>query len=212
MKYLVDESTGNVRGGFEQPLQFSVSGHYVIDVPDVLGVTPPATASALIAAKVAATKALHPNLPNALYSEFLSGPSVDVDAAQSTFFTTGPNKRTSAMATSSVHGQVRTPTMSIATSITKVYFQCSYYLLSERPSPSGASDILYNYDSGSSSFVDSPAGMTATLTDASNTTLLALTPGLEQAFVSGSVNVRISFRNANNSGRIWVSDFILLYG
>lgn len=215
MKYIVEESSGYVRGGYEPPLRFSISGHFVIDVPTSLGVAPVPAYSDLVAAKVAAIRSLHPALPEYFSSEFFDGPGTDVETSLSSYYSTGPWKRTSVMGGPSIKGIVRSPVLSIGVPITKLFFHCTYYLLHQKPSTGsvpGSSELLYNYDAVGEDFIDAPTGVTATLCNESGTNLLTFTPGFEQSFVSDPVDVRVAFQNTNTSGRIWVSDWILLYG
>lgn len=96
MKALVDKSTGTIVGSYAQPLDFSISGKIVIDIPDSFGIAPSTNVvSALIADKVAAFEDLHPSLTESHYDELFT--TAMIDATLSSRVIIGPDKRSAIM-------------------------------------------------------------------------------------------------------------------
>lgn len=99
MKILVDPATNTIHGVYEEPLQFDISGHYVIDIPPQISSVAPTPAnnnsvSDLLTQKVDAWIAYFSLVlaGSAFSDELLTSPNVD--SANSTGVETGPNKRT----------------------------------------------------------------------------------------------------------------------
>lgn len=213
MKFLVDEASGLLKGGYETPLDFSLSGYYVVDVPTALGVVAASSSSsALATAKVNAFKAVHSSLPNSFNNEFLLAAAIDT--ALSTEYSVGPNKRVAL----GPGGVVQTPVLTSVAGFVKVFVHLSIFTLSYVPSTgalASPSRLLYNYDPGVPAFSD-PAlsNVTVDIMDSTGgTPMLVVTPGMEQDFTQSSgFQFRLRFTNASSTRRIWLSDYVVLYG
>lgn len=213
MKVLADSSSSEIRGGFTFPLDSSIAGHYIIDVPDVLNVTPSTMiVSDLITAKLNAFKSLHPTLTTSFQDEFLT--TSQIDTSLSVRISTGVNKRTSILP----GGSLMTTQLVTAGAISKIFLH--YYmfnLYSHTSAPGdvtpGPNRLLYNYDSGTSQYVDFlPANVTVDVMDSIGTSVLITpTPDTEVTYVSGGVlTFRLRFTNISATKVYFPSDWIFL--
>lgn len=215
-KYLVDSFTNLVKSGHTPPLDFSISGHYVFDVPDALGVIPESTSVAsLEASKMGAFLAAHPSLPNYSNDEYIS--SLRVDPAESTRFLQGDKKRTTIFPNG---GQLTTNPLVMSGTITTVFIHLNAFTLYSEPATppiSGGAPVpnrlLYNYDPILTNFFDfDPSDITIEIRDSANTTTLAtITPDTEQAFVSAAANLRLRFTNTNLNRSYYISDWVFMF-
>lgn len=214
-KFLIDQSNDEVRSEHQFPMDFSVSGHYVVDVPNFLQVKAQTTSvTDLIAAKITAFKAAHPTLPNDIGDEFIASPNVD--QASSAFFTEGPGKRTILFPGA---GFIYTDPIAIAGTITTVFPHWHGFRLFSEPATAPASGapppdrLLYNFDEGTSAFEDFiPSTFAVEIVDAGSlATLLALSPDVEQAFAFGPGSVRILIANLDPDNAWYLSDWLILH-
>ena len=215
-KFLVSLSDDRIRSTHDFPMDFSVAGHYVMDVPTGLQVKAQTDVVAdLVTAKITAFKGLHPSLQNALYDEFLATP--DVDPAESSRYTLGPYKRTILFPAG---GQIVTSPLAIGIATSTVFAHWQGFTLYVDPAAYPAAGapppdrILYNYNPVAVAFQEfSPATFTVEIRDSTNTSTLAtLTPDVEQAFSFGPGNVRIRITNNDLDRHYHVSDWVVLFG
>ena len=208
MKVLVDSSAGTIRGTFSEPLNFSISGHYIVDVPAAVNVEASSqSVSDLVSAKLGAFRTLHPLLVNSFSDEFLD--AAKVDSSMSTRIVTGINKRTAILP----GGVLFTIPMTPIVGVTKVFLHYAgfsvYRDVGVPPSPP-ASKVLYNYDSAVGGFVDSTSSIIASITDGAGT--LSSTPPPDTEYAVGAPSpFRLSFTNTT-SKVMHMSDWVLLYG
>jgi len=211
VKFLVDEASGLVKGSYEHPLDFSVSGHYIIDVPTFLGVQAADTnPSNLVTAKVNAFKVVHSALPNSFNNEFLDASAISTSLSSE--YSVGPNKRVAV----GPGGVVQTAQLVTSAAMAKVLVHLSVFTLAFDTSTgpgAGASRLMYNFVPGSGFAEPALSNVAVSVMNAAgNASLLAVTPGSEQAFVQSSgFTFRLRFTN-NGSSRIWLSDYVVLYG
>ena len=217
MKYVVEEANGFVKSNLELPLNFSVSGHYVVDIPTSLGVVFDGDVSPLIDAKNAAFLAQHGYMVDFLADEFLDASGVDTSPSVSSRFVTGTNKRVGLLP----GGYLTTTVQTIPVDFTKLFFHCSVFTLtkqlesigSDRPGPSR---LLYNFDPNTEEFFD-PAPIMNTylyvsLTDSVGTPIMGLTNDSEVNYAqAGPFGFRLQFNNLTNS-ILYIADWIVLYG
>lgn len=216
MKYLVEDTSNEVRAGLRFPINSSIAGHFVIDVPDGLGISPStSTASDLISMKQLAVKAVHPTLTGSLFEEFLDISSVDQDPSLSFNYKIGPNKRTAILP----GGQIMTPTMTLVGSSAKVFFSFLLFTLGRRaPSVAanypGPSDLLYCYDESTSTFSD--PGVTpvnVTMMDSSGTSPVAALANNVVATLGGTnTSFRLRFVNTSSIYTFYMQEWSLLWG
>lgn len=211
-KFLVGTQDGKVRGTHEAPLNFSISGRYVIDVPPGLAVKAQTDSVAdLVTAKLDAIRAEHPSFSGTVFDELLATPNVD--PAQSTRYAVGPNKRTKILP----GGSIVTNPIPFAAPITRVYIAWYGFLLHSDPGPSSATPgpprLLYNYNPLLPAFEDfDPSVFGVAIRDSTNTsTLLSAVSGAEQNFVFGPGSVRLRFTNLSPDLTYHLSDWVLLY-
>lgn len=214
MKFLVDSATNLVRGTYEAPLNFSISGKYIIDVPDSIQVVASTTSSSdLITAKLNKLGVLS-GIPsnNQIFDEFLDTSKIDTapPGTASTRFLVGPGKRTAIFP----GGNLVTPSFSLTSGSAKVYFHYYAFLLSHgSQTGSEPGKMLYNYvdPSGFTDFV--PSNFLVEIRNSGNTaTLLTVTPDVTvpQVFAPGT-NVRFRFTNLDT--KTWhMSDWCFIYG
>lgn len=214
-KFLVDRVDGKVRSTHEHPLNFSISGKYVIDVLTSLQVRVDTDVVAdLVTEKVDAYKALNPTLPNHINDELLVTPNIDTGIGISTRYVTGPDKRTAILP----GGVVWTNTISVVSTLTQVFSHWYGFSLFSDPDVAGPdgprpNPLLYNFNPISSQFEEFlPAKFKVDLYEAPFTYKATLTPDTVQA-VAGmtGADVRLRFENLDLD-RIWyLSDWLLLY-
>ncbi len=212
MKYLVDTTTGLIRGSYRPPLNFSVSSRYVMDVPDSLGVQAQTSSVAdLITAKLNGFQVAHPTLVGNVFDELLATPAVDI--AQSSRILTGPNKRTAILP----GGVLVTTVQTIAPSFTMVFGHWNLFTLFSDPGPVTATPapprLLYNFSAGVFAEIP-PSIMTVEIRNSINTSTLAtLAPDTAVNFAGGpAFSFRLRFTNNDALKTYHLSDWVLLYG
>jgi len=215
-KFLVSLSDGKIKSTHDFPMDFSIAGHYVMDIPSDLQVKAQTDVVAdLEAAKIAAFKGKHPGLATSLNDEVLASPNVD--AAESSRFTLGPYKRTILFPAG---GQIVTAAMAVGIAATTVFAHWHGFTLYSEPADYPAAGapppdrLLYNYDTVAVAFqAFDPATFTVEIRDSTNTSTLAtLTPDVEQAFAFGPGNIRLRVTNNDPDKSYHLSDWILLLG
>lgn len=218
LKALVSSSSGLVRGVFQTPLNFSVSGHYVIDMPhEMTGFLDTNVVGDLVNLKIQGFQGIFtsPALNHVLYDEFLT--SANVDTANSSLVYTGVNKRTVILP----GGTLLTNPLTIMTPTANVWLHWSGFQLYRYPgdptNPAVAanpppSQMLYSYDA-SLGFVDfDPTAFTASICNPGSPFTTILSPTFETVTAASlPASVRLKFVN-NASKPMHMSDFYLLYG
>jgi hypothetical protein len=212
-KTLVDTRTNLIRGTYvESPLNFSIAGRYVIDVPDALGIKPITNSvTDLVNAKIAAFLAAQ-GMVGSFNDEFLASPNVD--ATKSSRFGIGPNKRTVILG----GGWITTNIITIPASFTQIFAHWNAYLYTSVPSGSLTQppppQILYNWDFNSGEFIDfDPNNFIVEMRDtADSVTLATLSPDVKTPMAGGpGFQFRLRITN-NDFNHIWTtSDWVLLY-
>lgn len=218
MKYTVDELAyvtapgSEIRGTFDEPLDFSISGMFVVDAPDSLELRASTSSlSTLLAAKVAAFKALYPSLTNDEYDEMLAG-SV-YDPALSNGALIGLNKRTCMIPGGTLF--TGPGTYSAPPTGTNYFLHHHGFFLYRQPAdPTDTTPpphrLLYNYDPGSGFVEFNPSNIRVDICDGAGTPLEILTPNQQTAFSTWSASTyRLKFTNLS-SRRIFLSDWIFL--
>lgn len=211
-KFLVGTQDGKIRGTHEAPLDFSISGRYVINVPPGLAVRAQTdVVTDLVNAKLDAIRAEHPTFTGTVYDELLGTPNVD--PAQSTLYAVGPNKRTKIFP----GGSVVTNQIPFAGPIARVYVNWYGFILYSDPGPSSPTPepprLLYNYNPLTSSFEEfDPTVFSVTIRDSTNSsTLLSVAANSEQNFSFGPGSIRLRFTNSSPDTTFHLSDWVLLY-
>lgn len=210
MKVLVDNLTNKIRGTFEEPLDFSVSGHYVIDIPSTITVEPSTqVVGDLVTSKINAFRALHPTLGYSFYDEFLD--TSKVDAASSTGVVVGPNKRTAILPGGTLYTTVFTPAIGVGKVFLHYTGAYMHRDVGAAPYPP-ASRMLYNYQTGAGGFVNfSTADLTVNIVNGS-TLAYSSTPTPDAEYVVGTpATFRLQFQNVSPVP-IHMADWLLLYG
>jgi hypothetical protein len=215
MKYLVEDPSQEVRSGFQFPLRSSVSGHFVVDVPNELGVVVESSSLVdLVDSKITAYQRIYTDLTGVLNDEFLDASGVDTTALSSGFIA-GGNKGVALLP----GGHFQTPVMTIMSSFSKVFFHLSLFTLF-RESPGifdpypGPSRTLYGYDATLADFVEpSPSLVQASIMDSTGASeLLAMTSDFQHSFAqSGPFNFRMRFTNTSVTQILYLSDWLLLH-
>ena len=215
-KFLVDRASGSIRSTHDHPMNFSVSGKYVIDVPSDLQIRAESDVVAeLLAEKVSRIQALHPSLPNAISDELLAAPLVDTGLGMSSRYVTGPDKRTVILP----GGVVWTTAIAVGASFSNVFARWYGFTLHSDPTASGVygpdpSPLLYNYNPVSAQFEEfvSSQFQVDLYDDAGLTFISNLSGGVEQAAsFTGPGSIRLRFENLDPD-RIWhLSDWLLLH-
>jgi hypothetical protein len=161
MKFLVNRSDNSVRSAHAEPVRFSVSGRYLIDVPD--GITVKAKTGILqdlIDEKLRAFRdqlASTINLTYTIYDELISPAdyliSPGIDLTRCMFYSFGPEKRVEIFP----NGYVVTNTITIPVDTSAFFIHWYGFTLYSNPGdPSPIPQppqFLYNYDSDISDFV-----------------------------------------------------------
>lgn len=216
-KFLVDDMTHKIRGAYDEPLNFSVAGRYVIDIPAGTMVRADTdSVTDLLALKINALKASHPDLPDVINDELLATSLVETSPPGdgASLFTTGPYKRTSI----APGGTIVTRQLTLANSCSQIFVHVCGFMLSSYPGqPSSTpepSRLLYNYDVSTEAHVDfEPSFLLTEVRDSGNTsTVLTVTPDTEMDFVQlGGYSFRLRFTNQDT--RTWyLSDWLILTG
>lgn len=216
MKVLVDSQNGEIQGVYNSPLNFSVSGKYIINVPVGAGSVPVDNNDPLllIAAKKSALMALHPTLPQAFSDEFLDISMID--QILSFGVVAAPNKGTFVMPGGVLMTDIMVLTVPILSRVSVTY---DGFLLNrnveqslEQPDPAS---LLYGWDPGSSSFVDfGPGIFQVDMMDLAGALVLVpnMQSGLEYLYADPTpLSVRLRFTNLSMVP--WhLSDYLLLAG
>ena len=153
-KFLVDRTDGKIRSTHEHPLEFSMSGKYVIDVPTSLQVrTDTDVVADLVNEKISQYKALHPTLPNHINDELLTTPSVDTGVGVSIRYLTGSDKRTAILP----GGVVWTNAIAVASTMGNVFPHWYGFTLFSDPGVAGPdgprpNPLLHNFNPVSAQF------------------------------------------------------------
>jgi hypothetical protein len=217
MKILVDTQTDEIQGRYEEPLDFSISGRYVVDVPDGFGTDPDTNVLAdAIQEKIGAFKGYHLTLTNYFNDEFLAVPNIDPAITTSTLrYLTGPNKRAAILP----GGSIITNILSIGAAFTTTFFHLHGFILHSEPGSSSASHpspsrLLYNYD-GSAFITFDPSDFLIEYYDSVGTGVLytPVTPDVEDTGWSsgGAIDFRIKLTNNHVSRVYYLSDWLFLY-
>jgi hypothetical protein len=216
---LVDTQTDLIRGRYAEPLDFSISGRYVINLPDGFGLKPETDAvSNLIQDKIDTFIRLHPAIPDYFFDELLTAPppNIDPNPTQSSRYLIGPNKRTAILP----GGFVTTNQLVTTGSFNTTFFHLHAFLLYSEPGDSSAahpspSRLLYNYEPGTGFIVFSHSDFIVEYRDAAGAvTLHTATPELEDpSFTSGvPLTFRIKFTNNSLTRTYYLSDWMFMYG
>lgn len=229
-KFLIGTLDGKVRSAHNPPLNFSISGRYVVDVPQDLSVEAKTDSlPELLHEKVVGIQnrpavrqvPSGSRLTFALSDELIN--TGNVDSTLSTRCMVGPNKRSALMP----GGVLWTNPMLVSTTTSYAYFHWYGFRLwmDEGPQPPASIParpdpprVLYNYDPVAQSFIDfNSDDITVEVWTVGSGPAFApvakvLTASYEvvQAFSFSSANVRLKFIN-NTQGTIWLSDWLFLY-
>lgn len=215
-KALVDTAVGLIRGTYVEPLLFSISGRFVIDIPSQIGIIPGDNVVAdLIAAKVAAFQGVS-GLSNNVYDELLTSPNVD--SANSNGVIIGPNKQTVILP----GGMLLTNPIAAVPSTYTIYLHYYGFILyraavdpSDPTSATpGPSKMLYNYDPivpGFAPFQNSTFTVSIAQAAFPFTDINIPTPDTRVPSVAIPASFRMKFINTSSEA-FHLSDWILLYG
>jgi hypothetical protein len=213
-KILVDTQTNEIRGYFKEPVDFSISGRYILDVPNG---TYPATnvVADIIASKIYGICILHPLLPNYFNDELLATPNVDPSISSG--FILGPNKRTEVLPSGYVYTNPLTLVMSPTTALIHVYGFTIYSDPGAVVSHPAPNRLLYNYDPLTSSFFEFDP-ITVFQVDIVHSVTLApsysfLNYNAEEFITlpSSAPLIRLKFTNIGTT-RYHLSDWMFMYG
>lgn len=208
---LVDKATSLIKSIHQFPLNFSISGKYVINIPQEFEVSVAnSNITDLITAKIKGFKSLHPTLSVSLNDELITSPNVDL--TQSTKITFGDSKRTSIFP----GGSLVTNLFTIPTSTTKV---CAYWngysLFSRSPVTSnpGPNELLHSFDPTTGLFIPfDPTLFTVSVRNNTNTVTIANLPfEAEQSLVLTPGSYRLRFTNTSPSTTYILSSWIVLH-
>lgn len=218
-KFLIGTQDGKIRSAHSDPLSFSISGRYVVDVPQDLSVLAPTDSLAeLLNEKTTGIR----NRPDvrALHSfqsdELLASPNVDASLSTKCF--TGPNKRCAVFP----GGTLVTGPLTITSLTASAYFHWYGFTLwsdqgpqppSATPARPGPPRLLYNFDPESGSFVEfDPDDLGLEVWNAAlSVKLLTAQYETVQAFVFSPGSLRLKFTN-NSDKVLYLSDWIFVYG
>lgn len=216
-KFLIDSEDDTIRSAHVAPLDFSVSGRYVVDVPQNLEVVAPTNdRDALITEKVEAFKKPQvANLPLDHHDELFASPNIDT--ALSSDYLIGPNKKTAMLP----GGVLMTNPLVIAVTVSFCYVHWYGFTLKTDPGPQPPSPVpvqpppprlMYNYDPSTDTFVEfNPLDVTVDVMDSAGTGVL-LTPSVDAltAFAFSPGSLRLRFTNSSTE-TMYLSDWIFLY-
>ncbi len=229
-KFLIGTLDGKVRSAHNPPLDFSISGRFVVDVPQDLAVVAKTDSlPELLHEKVVGIQnrpavrqvPSGSQLVNALSDELLAIPNID--ASLSSRSVTGPNKRCAMMQ----GGVLWTNPLPVSTTTSYVYFHWYGFrlFLDQGPQPPAAVParpdpprVLYNYDPVAESFVEfNPGDITVEVWSvgagpgfAPSAKLLTANYEVLQAFAFSPGSYRLKFIN-NSPVTVWLSDWLFLY-
>ena len=217
MKALVDRTTGTVIGTYAAPLNFSLSGKYVVDVPDEFGVVPSDQSVATLAAnKVLGFQSLHPTYTQALSDELLD--LTKVDLSLSVRIIAGPQKRTAILPAGYVMTAPFSITVPSLTSLCVHWSGIFQYVDGATPSVGVPASlklpparIMQDYD-GTSFLPYDPTILSAELWNAAGNAPLIGVPAMDEEFAYAAatpLTARLRFLNSSGSP-FFLSDWILL--
>lgn len=207
MKFLVEEATSLVKGGYEPPLPFSISGHFVVDVDSALQVVPPSNAlNDLVSAKVAAYQAVHPLLNLSVYDELLDTSKVELTGTLSTRYLAGDGKRTAMLP----NGRVTTTSLTVPGGTFSRYFLHFSLFTISRPSTSsavrpGPVQVLYN-----ANLSPDPSLVRVDLLNTAGTLVQSNLRIDGEDLLSVSGGFRLQFTNLSSTQTLYLSDWLLL--
>jgi len=217
-KLLVDTQTNKIRGYYEEPLDFSISGRYVLDIPN--GIYPETDVVAdAITDKLGIYGSYHPNLVNILNDELLDPLAANaIDPTISSGYFLGPNKRTEVLPAGYVY--TNPMVLAVAPPVVGVLIHFHGFTLYSDPgavvSHPAPSRLLYNYNPSTSFFdfdpdasflveiVDAAAPYTSRHTFTHADAIDTPAPGITSP-------IRLKFTNIG-AVRYHLSDWILMYG
>jgi hypothetical protein len=212
MKVLVDSQSGTVKGVYNPPLNFSISGKYIINIPVEAGPVDVDTTSPaqIITNKTNALMALHPLMSQSLGDEFLTTSLIDATSLTSGIIK-APNKGVVITPGGILMTTVRTITVPTLTRVSIVYY--GFRLTRSLPLDNGPAPVLYNWDG--SSFIEFGSGIfDVDIMDSIGTTVLVpnLESGVEYPYaIATPLNVRLRFTSLSTD--FWyISDYLLLAG
>lgn len=217
-KVLVDTQTDEIRGYYEEPLDFSISGRYVLDVPPGLYPTTQVV-NTLILRKIAQYQSYHPTVPNYFNDEILATPNIN--PLNSFRFAAGPNKRVVLFPNNGSPSYVTTNLMTINAPTSRLLIHHYGFLLYSNPGPVVAhpdpSRLLYNYDSGSVSFIDfNPATFQVDMLDNTFSPIYTFV-NADTVEIPGAMPVTpfqfcLRFTNLDPNRAWHLSDWLFMYG
>lgn len=221
-KFLIGTLDGKVRSAHNPPLNFSISGRYVVDVPQDLSVLAETDSlPQLIYEKVIGISnrpsVRAAGLPFVFNDELTTVPNIDETQCTKCFI--GRDKRCAMFP----GGKLVTNLIPLSVEFANIYFHWYGFLLYSDEGPQPPSSIparpepprtLYNYDSESSTFVDfNPDDVLLEMVNSTNTAVL-MTASYEVVQQPpspiGPANVRLRFTNQSNR-IIYLSDWIFLH-
>ena len=214
-KYLVDVTTGLIKSGHKDVLDFSISGNYVIDVPNDLNIIPENNVVAdLITAKNAAFSAAHPLLTQISFDEHLA--STKVDSTYSSRYMDGTLKRTALLPNG---GSIVTDSLPMSGSTTTGFVHLHAFTLESDPATAPLSGgayppdrLMYNYSVKDAEFITiGNSDITIDVRSNNNsTTLSTLSSDVEGSLSTSASFVRLRFTNNSTTKTIYISDWIFL--
>lgn len=214
-KYLVDVFSGLIKSGHKNDLDFSISGNYVIDVPDYLNVIPESNdVNDLIDAKIEAFEAAHPLLTNVLYNEHITSTMVDV--THSSRYMDGILKRTALLPNG---GTIVTDSLSMSGSTTTGFVHLHAFTLETEPSDAPAiggayppNRLMYNYSIKQQKFITvGNSDITIEVrNNANSATIATMTMDTEGTVSTSDPTVRLRFINNSVTKIYYISDWIFL--
>lgn len=213
-KFLVDKLSGTVRSVHEHPMNFSVSGRYVLDVATSLQIRPDTDVVADVEAeKVARYKAQSPTLPVEFHDELLAVPNIDTTPGVGSRYVYGRNKRVALLP----GGHVFTNVIvwpGAPTTIWPHWYGFTLYDDVDEVGPDGPrpSPVLYNYNHILSQFEEFvPGKFKVEVWDSTMVTLEAtLSSDAAQVFSPSTLSNRIRFENIDPDRTWYLSDWIVL--
>lgn len=214
MKYLIDKTTNEVRGRYQPPLDFSISGKYIIDISNDLAVEIPTNlVTDLINSKIASYLSNHPSLPYYFNDELIVVPNID--PLYSVGYLVGPSKRTAILP----GGHVSTNIITFINPVSDIFLHYYGFVIHSHPGPITTTPepnrLLYNYDSILSNFIEfDPSWLTVEIIDTLDTMVyMTPTPDMEVNFIPmfPPFNFRLKFTNVDTK-IIYLSDWMLMFG
>ena len=219
MKALIDPLTNTIHGIYQEPLNFDISGHYVIDIPQLIaGVTPGTDDSVpnLIAAKNKQWATFSGIVGNTIFDELITSPNVD--PVNSTGITLAPNKRTlilpgGTLLTNPINVVVGTYTVFLHYAGFVLYRALVNLVNPTSPTP-GPSQMLYSYNPdsiGFENFQNSTFLVSMCQPTFPFANIVTPNPDSPNASVTLPATFRLKFMNVSLLS-YHLSDWILIYG